>query len=451
LGRKRPAYMSMRLSKRLSVYVFFVAFALAFWWLAENSSAPRSPRLTVRPAKTLETNEQESVLGQPSLERVVDRVLKGESLSQTLSRNGFSQAESFTIVEILHKEINLKAIRPGDAVVSERKLLVEQDKVAVPVSPFEAFELVRNEANGLPVRYRIQRKPAAASGLAYELIRILPEVSTRQETLVGAISTSLYDGILLSGGDPALVNRFSDFFGWQIDFYRETQRDDIFKMVVEAKYVDGRFVGYGKISAAEYATGNRVFRGFAYESVDGENTGIYDAMGVGLEKTFLKSPLELARITSSYGQRFHPILRTQKKHNGVDYGASTGTPFWAVADGVVSEARYSPSAGNMIRIKHRNGYSTEYFHASRIAPGVRAGAHVRQRQIIGYVGTTGRSTGPHLHFGMMLEKNYVDPSKQNFPTGHSLPKKDLARFQTMIAPWVAELARAQTPEITASR
>lgn len=451
MGRQRPVYINMRLSKRLSVYVFCVTFGLLFWWLADNSSSPRTPHLSERSARQSGTSTDfEAKLGQPVIERIVDKVLKGESLSQTLSRNGLSQPESILLIDSLQKEVNLKQIRPGDAIVIERKATGAQG--AGSASPeLEAFELVRNEQSGLSIRYRIQRTGDNLEAGSFELTKLSPQVTTRQETVTGSIGSSLYDGILLAGGDPALVNRFSDFFGWQIDFYRETQRGDSFKMVVEAKYVDGRFIGYGKLSAAEYATSNRTFRGFAYESADGQSSGIYGADGVSFEKSFLKSPLELARITSRFGQRFHPILRKQKSHNGVDYGASTGTPFWSVADGVVMEARYSPSAGNMIRIKHRNGYITEYFHASKIAAGIRAGAHVKQRQIIGYVGTTGRSTGPHLHFGMTLASNYVDPSKQNFPTGNTLPPKEKERFLRTIAPLIAELSRPAPPQATASR
>lgn len=440
LARRRPAYINLRLSKRISIYVFCVAFGLVFWWLAENSSSPRAPYSASRLQPVSAQPADQSQFGQLYSERLSDQILKGETLSQALQRNGFAQAESLIIIDKLQKEMNLRNIRPGDVLVRES----DSDNRLL------AFELIRDEAPSVPVRYRIQRDAGSDS---FALTKMTSEVFTRQEKLIGSIETNLYDAILFSGGDAALVNRFSDFFGWQIDFYRETQRGDAFKMLVETKYVDGRFVGYGKVVAAEYAPKSRTtpFRGFAFQSKDGQIAGIYDEKGVSLAKTFLKSPLELARITSRYGQRFHPILRKQKKHNGVDYGASTGTPFWAVADGLVLEARYSPSAGNMIRIKHRNGYVTEYFHASKIAPGVRAGAHVRQRQVIGYVGTTGRSTGPHLHFGMMLEKNYVDPARQNFPTGEPLPRKELEIFKNSIQPMIAELSLTPQQDATAHR
>jgi murein DD-endopeptidase MepM/ murein hydrolase activator NlpD len=137
--------------------------------------------------------------------------------------------------------------------------------------------------------------------------------------------------------------------------------------------------------------------------------------------------------------RFHPVLKHQKKHEGVDYGAPTGTPVWTVADGVVKEARVSPSAGNMVVVQHVNGIATEYFHLSKFAEGLRAGARVKQKQLIGYVGSTGMSTGPHLHFGMLRGGSHVDPAKQNFPNAKPVPKVYRDEFTKLVAPLLRDL------------
>ena len=293
------------------------------------------------------------------------------------------------------------------------------------------------------MRYRLER-----SFDGQWLSHKLETTVTQQKTvLTGRISSSLYEGILSAGGDAVLVNRFSELFGWQLDFYREAQKGDIFKMIVETKYAQGRRIGFGQVLAAEYNNRGRVYQGFRFESDDSKIRGFFDAKGQSIEKGFLRSPMALTRITSRYGQRFHPVLQRQKKHNGVDYGAPTGTPFWSIADGVVLEARYSPTAGRMVRIRHRGGYVTEYFHASRIAAGIRPGSSVRQKQVIGYVGTTGRSTGQHLHFGMMLNKNYVDPSRQRFPAGQPLPTRLVDRYRAHIRPLVEELKKIETPRV----
>lgn len=462
--QKRPAYLTTRVLKRFVVYLSFVGFGLGFWWLSENSinGLQGHPRFLVNDSERGEMvralqERHPKFFGEKLLERSVDRVLKGESLSGALSRNGFSPQETLIASNLLRKEINLRLIQPGDVVIIERKPPSVQAQADTNTgdpqrSFFEAFELIKAGASGLPVRFRIERKTGLDSGKSlfeesdYALSRVETEVSYDQEMLSGIIETSLYDAILKAGGDPSLVNRFSELFGWQVDFYRETQPGDTFRLIVETKYADRRFVGYGPIKAAQYTNSATSYRGFYYTSADGEQSGFFDEKGTSLEKSFFKSPMQLTRITSRYGQRFHPVLGRLKKHNGIDYGAPTGTPFWAVADGTVIEARYSPSAGNMVRIKHQNGFVTEYFHASRIARGIRAGAQVKQKQVIGYVGTTGRSTGPHLHFGMIHNKNYVNPSNQKLAIEIVLPKKERARFQEAISPLLTQLVQTKSDQ-----
>ena len=401
-------------------------------------------------AKAKQVLVVEEPLNVPHLSRETDRIRGGESLSAALARHAIPNQESFKLAEALRKELNLRTIQPGDVFVLERQieaaLPVLNETSAAVIAPLHAFELVRSDGFGVPARYRaVREKAEAAAGgdPAFSITRIDTPVTKVATAISGKISSSLYEGILYAGGDPALVNRFSDVFAWQLDFYREVQKGDGFKMIVETRFADGRFIGYGRVLAAEYNNAGRQYRGFYFESDDGQFTGTFDEQGNSLEKSFLRSPIELARITSRYGHRFHPILRQQKRHNGVDYGASTGTPFWSIADGVVLEARYSPTAGKMIRIRHRNGFMTEYFHASRIAPGVKVGAAIRQRQVIGYVGTTGRSTGPHLHFGMTLNKNYVDPSKQNFPVGRPVPSRLVKNYMQKVKPLVEKLEKIE--------
>ncbi|MES2504839.1 MAG: peptidoglycan DD-metalloendopeptidase family protein [Myxococcota bacterium] len=375
----------------------------------------------------------------PSMEvpfgiRLTDKVNPRETLSDALSRQGFSGQQIAELVSVLGEQLNLKAIRAGDVLITEKTVQYAQAAMA-----YASFELVRQEAHGLPVRYRVDRNEFGRLRAG----RIEIPVTQSKTVLSGRISSSLYESIISAGGDPALVNRFSDLFGWQLDFYREAQKGDVFKMIVESRYADGRRVGFGRVLAAEYTNSGRTYRGFRFEAADAQFQGFFDELGASIEKGFLKNPMSLTRITSRYGQRFHPVLMRAKKHNGVDYGAPTGTPFWAIADGVVLEARYSPTAGRMVRIKHRGGYVTEYFHASRIAPGIRPGVMVKQKQVVGYVGTTGRSTGPHLHFGMMLNKQYVDPGRQRFPAGQALPPVLVNRYKAHIKPLIEELKKIE--------
>lgn len=220
----------------------------------------------------------------------------------------------------------------------------------------------------------------------------------------------------------------SDVFAWDIDFYRDVRKGDKAKALVEKFVSKGRVLRYGEVLAATYEGGlvgnKRVFR---YVLPDGE-ANFFQEDGASAKKTFLKSPLKYAHVTSSFGSRFHPVLQYVKNHNGVDYGTPIGTPVWAVADGTVVSAGNSGAAGNMVLLRHANGMETQYMHLSRFGDGVRAGQRVRQKQVIAYSGNTGRSTGPHLHFGLKRNGAYANPLTQKFPRADPLPKELTADF-----------------------
>lgn len=386
---------------------------------------------------------------------ITDRIRAGETLSVALSRHGVELEAVHHLASQLRGKLDLRAIRPGDVYTVEEIVCGQTPKAPCTGTERESktaslaldrFEFKPASFIGAPYTIRATRQvdvaaegsPSAAS-VRYTVEREETPVETRVSAMGGEISSSLYVSMIAQGEDSNLVNRFVDVFAWDIDFYRETQKGDRYKVIVEKQYAAGRFIGYGRVLAAEYVNAGKVHRGFNFKSDDGRVTGIFDENGQAMEKTFLKNPLEIARITSSYGQRFHPVLRRQKKHNGVDYGASRGTPFWAVADGVVKEARYSPTAGNMVVLRHANGFETEYFHASRFAKGLREGQKVRQREVIGFVGNTGRSTGPHLHFGMRRRGAYVDPGRQSFPAARPVPQTHLQEYLRLVKPLLAEI------------
>lgn len=377
-------------------------------------------------------------LPEKELKRISGRMRAGEALSSILQRHGVSAQEVHVMCGALKKEIDLRRLRPGDAYVLEKEVVADSSDA---LEQLRAFELVITDVLGEPIRYRAKRQIGENGIPDYEVTTVAATVETVKWGLSGTIGSNLYDAVIQAGGDAALVNRFSDVFAWQIDFYSEARKNDTFKILAEKRYADGRFIGFGKVLAAEYVVNGRVLRGFRFESDDGKFIGIFDENGNSLEKTFLRSPVELARITSTYGQRFHPILKRQKKHNGVDYGAPTGTPFWSIAEGEVIEAGYSRYNGNWVRIAHRFGFVTEYLHASRLAAGLRKGQKVKQRQIVGYVGATGLASGPHLHFGMKRYDRYVNPGTQKFPSGQPVPTKQQDSFKAHIKPLIGELAQ----------
>ncbi len=223
----------------------------------------------------------------------------------------------------------------------------------------------------------------------------------------------------------------SDVFAWDIDFYRDVQKGDRMRAVVEKVVSKGRTLEYGNVLAASYvgsSVGTK--RTFRYQlPTGGESYFLED--GTSARKTFLKTPLKFAHVTSGFGSRVHPILNYVSAHNGVDYGTPTGTPVWAVADGQVVRAGYDKGGGNMVCVKHVLSLETCYLHLSKI--GVKVGERISQKAIIGESGNTGMSTGPHLHFAMKRGGSFVNPLNQNFPRADPLPKDLLVDYREKIA------------------
>lgn len=381
---------------------------------------------------------------------VHDTMRAGEALGSALARHGVGPNDVADLVRDVQSVLAMRALRVG----ARFSVLVDSGRL-------ERFTFHTTNGEGVPRRIDATRRPDAApvatadatpatgarrlvsTGPRFDVSVEDATVQTTLEGLVGNVRGSLYNGVLDAGGDATLVNRFVDVFAWNVDFYRQSQPGDEFRLLVEKRFAgDGderRFLGWGRVVAAEYVNAGTTFRGFAFETADKQFAGHFDDTGESLERTFLKSPMEVTRITSNYGSRFHPILKTQRKHEGIDYGAPLGTPIWSVADGVVTDARFSRGAGNMVVISHANGFKTEYFHMSRFADGLKAGARVKQKQIIGYVGSTGMSTGPHLHFGMFRAGSHVDPARQDFPAATPLPPHYRAEFDAFVQPLLAQL------------
>ena len=253
------------------------------------------------------------------------------------------------------------------------------------------------------------------------------------------ITHSLYEAALTAGEDPLIGMVLADVFAWDIDFYRDVRQGDRARALVEKFVSKGRLLRYGEVLAATYqggAVGNK--RVFRYELPDGR-ASFFQEDGSSARKAFLKSPLKYAHVTSSFGSRFHPVLQYVKAHNGVDYSASVGTPVWAVADGLVTVAANTGAGGNTVCLRHSNGFETCYLHLSKFGQGVRQGTRVSQKQVIALSGNTGRTTGPHLHYALKRNGQYVNPLNQNFPRTEPLPKALVADFRAKVAPLAQRL------------
>ncbi len=248
------------------------------------------------------------------------------------------------------------------------------------------------------------------------------------EVVSASITSSLFKAVRKSGERSDLAMKLSDIFAWDIDFFRDIQSKDQFKVLVEKRYRGKKFSGYGKILAAFFTNKGIIFKAFLHQDSKGIS-GYYDENGKSLQKTFLKAPLTFSRISSKFTKkRFHPVLKVYRPHHGIDYAASKGTPIKTIGDGTIEQIGYNKGKGNYIKIRHYNGYTTSYYHMCKFDRNMKKNRRVIQGDIIGYVGMTGYATGPHLCFRMKKNGKYVDPLKHKSPSAKPVKKKEMDQF-----------------------
>jgi murein DD-endopeptidase MepM/ murein hydrolase activator NlpD len=289
---------------------------------------------------------------------------------------------------------------------------------------------------------------------AYQAEVLTREYEVRPTVVEGRITSSLYGAVSDAGEDDQLAVDLAEIFAWDVDFNTELRSGDSFRVAVEKLYLDDRFARYGRVLSAELVRGPRVVQALWFDSQNGP--GYYTPEGTPLRKAFLRSPLKFSRVSSGFTHaRFHPILKRMRPHLGVDYAAPVGTPVRASGDGVVTLAGWDGGYGKTVRIRHPNGYQTLYGHLSRI--NVKRGQRVAQAEIIGAVGTTGLSTGPHLDYRMIKNGTYVDPRKLKSPPAEPITAAEREAFEARSrqqlaflgtsapAPTAALVATAQAP------
>ncbi len=254
------------------------------------------------------------------------------------------------------------------------------------------------------------------------------KVDTKVLTFKGNVKSSLWESAVEAEMNPALIAELAEIFAWQVDFAREVRVGDQWRLSVEEESVQGEKLGSGSILSAEYTNAGETHTAVLFRRGE-EDLGYFGPDGTSLKRVFLKSPIQYGRISSRFQKRrLHPILKTVRPHNGVDYAAPTGTPIRVVGDGQVEAVGRNGGAGNFIKIRHNSTYATSYKHLSRFAKNVRRGSRVQQGQTIGYVGSTGMSSGPHLHFEFYVNGRYVDPLGMKFPAAAPVPREQLAEF-----------------------
>jgi murein DD-endopeptidase MepM/ murein hydrolase activator NlpD len=258
--------------------------------------------------------------------------------------------------------------------------------------------------------------------------RYLRPVRHEVQRLEGVVESSLFGAVNAAGGQPDVAVRLAEIFQWDIDFFRDLRQGDSFTVLVDHQTIDGEFYRYGEIYVARFVNRDRVLDAVAFPDGDGRRS-YFDLEGRPLRKQFLRSPLKFSRITSRFSlRRFHPVLKRTMPHYGVDYGAPVGTPVHVTADGVVTRAGRNGGAGRMVTVRHPNGYETNYLHLRRYGGGIRKGVRVSQGQVIGYVGSSGYSTGPHLDYRVKLNGSWVNPLTISSPPAKPLDADQLKRF-----------------------
>jgi len=364
--------------------------------------------------------------------RITGIVEKGQSLYEIFKRHGFDPRELFHVKEALagvHSPREFRSGQPYEIHVDPEKRL-------------HAFVYWVSDDSLV----RVTR-----AGEGYQAEKLNLEYEKKILCLEGAIEDNLIAS--MGGGQQNLLLalNLSDIFAWDIDFTTALRKGDTFRILVEGLYRDGEFKKYGTILAAEFVNDGILSRAYRFE-VDGR-ADYYDAEGRSLRKAFLKAPLSFRRISSGFSKsRLHPVLKIRRAHNGTDYVAPKGTPVSAMANGQVLAAGYQGGYGKLVVIRHPNGYKTFYGHLSGFAKGIRKGAGVTQGQLVGTVGSTGMSTGPHLHFEMRVNDRPVNPRKVVIPPGDPVPEALQASYKSVRDQLAGQLASAPPMRFeTASR
>jgi murein DD-endopeptidase MepM/ murein hydrolase activator NlpD len=320
----------------------------------------------------------------------------------------------------------------------------------ISVGSLYSFEVDKKEN-------KIQKMNLAIDDMSFlDVTRDYEGFISRKVTFPVTVKTgSLYINIAdnLSNAMPSahreyhkLALELSDIYAWDIDFASDIRSGDSVKIIVEELWVGEVFKGYGDILATEFVNNGKTHEAYRYET-DGY-VDYYDRKGKSLKKTLLRSPLRFKYISSRFSKkRFHPKLRINRPHLGVDYAAATGTPVSSAGSGTVLFSGYKGQNGRMVKIKHRGGYITYYGHLSKIPKKIRKGVKVSQGDIIGYVGSTGLATGPHLDYRIKFNGRFVDPLKIKLPRGTSVPKKLMAEFRKVVDSFDSRLVSIVQPVI----
>ncbi len=347
-------------------------------------------------------------------------IRSGDTLSGIFDRVGLSQQELYRLLQQKEARERLRSIRPGKKLSFELGEENRLQRLSYLIDPTQTFE-VRRDGDGFrtaTIQHPLERRTRFASGV---------------------IDSSLFLAAQRAGLSDKTTMEMADIFGWDIDFALDIRAGDRFSVLYEELYRDGEKVRDGDILAAEFSNRGKTYVAVRYTTPDGRS-GYYSPDGMQMRKPFLRTPVKFTRISSRFGKRFHPILNRMRNHKGVDYAAPTGTPIRATADGKVLFKGRKGGYGRTVILQHGKRYSTLYAHMSRYGK-IRTGQRVRQGQIIGYVGQSGRATGPHLHYEFRINGVHRNPLTVRLPKSLPIEKRYLEDFRARTEKVLALLER----------
>lgn len=350
-------------------------------------------------------------------------VSDGETLVGILAEHGLPAAEVKAWEQAAATAFDLASLRPAHAV---------------------ELTFGKDQGRLLGLQYEIDPHSLLSMRLVHGQIKTslkaMPQLAAVRG-FAGRVEASLATSATAAGVPVQMISELADLFGWEVDLQQDVHRGDEFRLLyAELADDDGGSPRPGDILAAEITSGGRTLTAIRFENANGE-TEYYDLDGRALGKQFLKYPVEYRKITSNYtGARFHPVLRRFRPHRGVDFSAPAGTPVRAVANGVVTFAGRSGAYGNQIEVEHQQPYATSYSHLQRFARNMKTGETVRKGQVIGYVGSSGMATGPHLHFMLFENGTYVNPLAVKLPSDEQISGAQWKRFARLRSDLVARLA-----------
>lgn len=394
-----------------------------FFFLSASAS---TPTLT-RQAFPLTEPTLRYGLAIDTLQLSVDTIQSGQTLSDLFAKIGVPGESIYPLSIAADSVMDLRALRAGkeytvidDADTEGPDFLVYQPSV---------YEYIRLDLQGTQRTERVK----------------LPVVTEIHEA-AGVIESSLWNAMVGNGHSFELTDKMENALQWSIDFHH-VQPNDAFKLVYEKDIVNGEEAAVGPVKAAYYRTTGREYYAFYFDDKNnGELSGYYDQEGRPMKATFLKAPVKYGRMSSAFNlRRFHPVLKRTRPHYGTDYAAPYGTPILAVGDGVVVEATRRGGNGNFVKLRHNKRIQTQYLHMQRFGEGIRPGTHVQQGQVIGYVGSTGLATGPHVCFRYWQDGKQVDHTKLELPPAQPLPDSLMPEFLLVKNQLMLQLETIQLP------